>query len=279
MWLMTVLLATDGSSYSNDACALLGRMQWGSDDTLIVMTVLPEMDVFAGPVDMLPSDPRVREEPEEDQEARAAVGKAVECLQPHFRHVESCFHGGNAAEEILIVAEKHGVDLIVAGRRGRSGLQRLFPGSVTQSLVHHAPCSVLVVREGANRLDRVLLAYDGSHEALEAAHWIESPPLPSGSTIQILTVDGKTPAVDGAPSSDDLAALYAGQGFTAKAVVTAGEPLPQILAAAEEYDVDLVALGAHAKRGWFRDMIGDTARGVVQQAKASVLVGRARPPL
>lgn len=41
---------------------------------------------------------------------------------------------------------RNGVDLIVIGRRGRSGLTELFLGSVSNYVLHHASCSVLVVQ-------------------------------------------------------------------------------------------------------------------------------------
>ena len=44
-------------------------------------------------------------------------------------------------------AEEFGSDLIIVGSHGYSRWERLLLGSVSQSVVHHAPCSVLVVRE------------------------------------------------------------------------------------------------------------------------------------
>jgi nucleotide-binding universal stress UspA family protein len=41
-------------------------------------------------------------------------------------------------------------DLIIMGRRGRTGLSELFLGSVSNYVLHHAPCAVLVVQHSAN---------------------------------------------------------------------------------------------------------------------------------
>lgn len=59
----------------------------------------------------------------------ACEGKAVE---------------GHAAEVLLKEAEQ--ADMIVVGNRGRGGFASLLLGSVTQHLVHHAHCPVVVVR-------------------------------------------------------------------------------------------------------------------------------------
>lgn len=53
---------------------------------------------------------------------------------------------GHPAKTILRVAEDNGFDLIVMGNRGLGGFQRLLLGSVSDSVAHHAPCSVLIVR-------------------------------------------------------------------------------------------------------------------------------------
>lgn len=47
---------------------------------------------------------------------------------------------------ICRLAQTWGADLIVIGNRGRSGLQELLLGSVSNYVLHHAPCSVLTVK-------------------------------------------------------------------------------------------------------------------------------------
>ena len=47
---------------------------------------------------------------------------------------------------ICDLAQKWGADLIVIGRRGLGGLKEIVLGSVSNYVVHHAPCSVLVVQ-------------------------------------------------------------------------------------------------------------------------------------
>ncbi|QWL63948.1 universal stress protein [Aeromonas jandaei] len=54
---------------------------------------------------------------------------------------------GRAADEIVIQANDDEADLIVMGSHGRSGISHLLVGSVAESVVRHAPCPVLVVRQ------------------------------------------------------------------------------------------------------------------------------------
>jgi nucleotide-binding universal stress UspA family protein len=56
--------------------------------------------------------------------------------------------GARPAHELVDIARKTGADLIVAGSRGHSAVTGLLLGSVTNRLLHIAPCPVLVVPPG-----------------------------------------------------------------------------------------------------------------------------------
>lgn len=58
-----------------------------------------------------------------------------------------CKMDGDPGHCICESAENWGADLIVLGRRGRTGLTEAFLGSVSNYVVHHASCSVLVIQE------------------------------------------------------------------------------------------------------------------------------------
>lgn len=54
---------------------------------------------------------------------------------------------GDSADEILNYAETEDIDLIVMMTHGRSGIERLVLGSVTESTLRHAPCPVLSISD------------------------------------------------------------------------------------------------------------------------------------
>jgi nucleotide-binding universal stress UspA family protein len=58
---------------------------------------------------------------------------------------EYAIRKGNPAEQIMSAARELNIDMIVMGSRGHSALATVFVGSVTQNVVNHAPCPVLVV--------------------------------------------------------------------------------------------------------------------------------------
>ena len=56
-------------------------------------------------------------------------------------------HFGSPGPIICEYAERIGADLIIIGSHGRTGLRRMLMGSVAETVVRHAPCSVIVVRQ------------------------------------------------------------------------------------------------------------------------------------
>ncbi len=60
---------------------------------------------------------------------------------------QSEYQVGDAGHQLCAVAQDWDADLVVVGRRGRSGLAEAFLGSVSNYVVHHAHCSVLVIQD------------------------------------------------------------------------------------------------------------------------------------
>lgn len=73
--------------------------------------------------------------------------RAVTRLSEHHARVMPHPLPESGAEAILDVAEQVGADLIVVGCRGEGAGGRLLHGSVSTKVLHHAPCSVMVVHD------------------------------------------------------------------------------------------------------------------------------------
>jgi len=73
---------------------------------------------------------------------------------------------GYAAKSIVQHASQLGVDLIVMGSHGRTGIAHILLGSVAEAVVRTAPCPVLTVRDPVKAPERVATA-SGLHVAVD----------------------------------------------------------------------------------------------------------------
>jgi len=85
-------------------------------------------------------------DPAEAEERANALAEARKYLEG--RGIEGVYveGTGHPADVLVEEAEESGADLIVVGTRGLNAAKRLLMGSVSSTVVHHAPCDVLVVR-------------------------------------------------------------------------------------------------------------------------------------
>ena len=139
---MKVLIATDGSTFSEAAVHAAAERSWSPDTELRALTVI-ERPVYYGPVMMLD-----RFTSEGHEEAERVAIKAEAELQRSGRLVSHAVREGVAVtDEIIAEAKEWGADLIFVGTHGRTGTSRFLLGSVAERLSNHAPCSIEIVRK------------------------------------------------------------------------------------------------------------------------------------
>lgn len=81
------------------------------------------------------------------EEAQVVLRRYCDEAISHGVPTESDYEVGEAGHQLCEVAKDWGADLIVVGRRGLTGLTEALIGSVSNYVVHHAPCSVLIIQE------------------------------------------------------------------------------------------------------------------------------------
>ncbi len=146
---MKVLIGSDGSDLSIRAAqragALFGAVE--SVTVLAVITSTPGDD--AGGIEGSTETPEEVEADlaTEESSARGAIDAATAVLPDAWKPlVKPRIEAGDAGPMLVWVAEQEGFDAIVVGSHGKGRLKRLVLGSVSEHVVHHAPCPVLVVR-------------------------------------------------------------------------------------------------------------------------------------
>lgn len=145
---MKVLIATDGSVYGDEAVATVGR-DFTNADVKIVSVYETPMFTIAAPEAFAAGCSPILEKEFKDL-AASAVARAAKNLRENYpdaaREITTEVLCGSASQAIIEAAENWGANLIVTGSHGYGFWKRAWLGSVSNSVAHHAPCSVLVAR-------------------------------------------------------------------------------------------------------------------------------------
>ena len=132
-----ILHPTDFSLQSEHALKLAAALARDYGARLLVLHVaVPHPLIYSE--GSLPLDPQLFV-----QEARAQLDRLHLPIDKH--RAERRFVEGDAATEIVRLAQEMQADLIVMGTHGRTGLARMLMGSVAEQVVRKAPCPVLTV--------------------------------------------------------------------------------------------------------------------------------------
>jgi nucleotide-binding universal stress UspA family protein len=138
-----ILLATDGSGEAELAGQTAADLAHETDSELHVVHVLASPLATHDPSSF---EPEVWARLE--QRERTTLEDVVEKIEASGGEVEDTHHSaGRPDAEIVALAEEIGAGLIVMGARGVGGIRRALTGSVSDSVVRHAHCPVLMVRE------------------------------------------------------------------------------------------------------------------------------------
>ena len=142
----TVLLATDGSKDAELAAATALDLANGTGSELHVVLVEEPAYAYIDPSGY-PYFPDAEFEHELEQQARARLDTQVQKIRSAGGSVaEAHLRVGATAAEIVDLGQDIGAGLIVMGSRGLGGIRRALMGSVSDSVVRHAHCPVMVVR-------------------------------------------------------------------------------------------------------------------------------------
>ena len=152
---MKVILATDGTKYSNAAAEMLNKISLSTNDEVKIVSVVDlavplAVDVYGGYL------------PDTTELEKIAKENAAKILAEAAEHVKVIVGSkgvavtteilfGSPESRIVETAEETHADLIIMGSHGYKSWERLLLGSVSSSVIHHAPCSVLVVRMGGEK--------------------------------------------------------------------------------------------------------------------------------
>ena len=141
-----ILLATDGSEEASLATEAATELSKNTASEVHLAYVVPTLDRLAYP----PTEVREDRFEQAMKEAGQFLDTQAEQIRSGGGSVsEVHLRTGRPDDEIVSLSEDLGVGLIVIGSRGLTGVRRALMGSVSDSVVRHAHCPVMVVRREA----------------------------------------------------------------------------------------------------------------------------------
>lgn len=229
-----------------------------------------------------------------EREGEQQVAELAETARERGVSVETDVLQGDPAETIADYTREYDVDLVVMPTHGRTGLNRLLLGSVTEAVINSAAVPVLVVNPdtvGAFEYppQSVLLPTDGSRgsdlalsEAIDVAtettaalhlfHVVETANL--GFDVRSVLTDAEL-AKRGETTLDDPVATAESAGIEpVTSSVALGKPYREILDYIKEQDIDLVTVGTQGKTDFSRYVLGSVTTKLLRTSPVPVLLVR-----
>ncbi len=201
---------------------------------------------------------------------------------------ESRTEWGRPADEILYYSKESWCDLVAMTTHGRTGLRRVFLGSVAEQVVRRARVPVMVNRPWTRVGDwsRMVLPLDGSERAESVVADAVRLAKPRHATVHVLGVAppagmyGDQAAAAIGPQAVDRAYLekvcdrFAFEGVMALAESREGPPGWEISKYAEELRAGLICMATHGRTGPARALVGSVTEDVLRSAPCPVFVRR-----
>jgi nucleotide-binding universal stress UspA family protein len=294
---MRLLIAYDGSECADAALDDLrraGMPEAGEALVLSVARVWPAVSEMG-----LPETSLVAETEHAKMLATGAADRVRADLPPGWK-VEplAMVHSPHAG--IVEKADEWSADLVLLGSHGRSALGRALMGSVSQSVLTHATCSVRIGRRrggGERGSVRLVIGVDGSVESATAVAAVTLRRWPAGSEARVVAVVEvaeplmKLPlpkhsvesAID--PSHhrwvthavERVARELREAGLVVSPLVCEGDPKRMLVEECERWDADCIFVGAKGRSRLDRFLLGSVSLAVAARARCSVEVVRKAP--
>ncbi len=275
-----ILVPTDGSDVATAAAEAALSLARAFDSELHVISIV-ESEPFPGFDQVTDELARLGRNAVSEMDAQATeagvdVTTAVLENEPVHR-------------AILDYSDEHDIDLVVMGTHGRTGIDRVVLGSVTEQTLRLSPVPVMTVHGDTvvhTPFESILVPFDGSASARSAVDHAIDLARETGATLHLVNV--VNPAVmtgdfDAGMILDTLEesgeklletvsedAENAGVEVGTASVLI-GSPFRKIVEFADDQNVDCLVMGTHGRTGVGRVLLGSVAERVIRQTDVPVI--------
>lgn len=140
-----ILVPLDGSKRGETILPYAGQLAQQNDATIVLLQVLEPSAALVTPYDMVPYFDAEAMKQRKQEASTYLAGLGGE-LRAEGIQVKKCVEQGPVVRTILDVAERESVKMIAMASHGRTGLARVFYGSVAAGVLHRADRPLLIVR-------------------------------------------------------------------------------------------------------------------------------------
>ena len=293
---MKILLATDGSQYSELAAKFPRCLNLSFDDEITILHVVYWIPFLYDKESYFGAFKSIKEEI-----APKVIDSVLTILKDVNAKISTAIIDGSPEQRIVDVATESNMDLIAMGARGIKGIKSFFIGSVTNSVALSASKPVFITKPpGCHKLGnlKIIFATDGSDHSISTGKLLSEIPFPENTEITILNVTrpafldipklfpeinekvieiadrAKAIEVMNSERIIEQAREYLRGRFNNINVLSKeGDPSTEILETSEELKTDIIAVGCRGLRG-IKGMMGSVSRNILTHSRCSVLIGR-----
>jgi nucleotide-binding universal stress UspA family protein len=271
-----ILIPVDGSERFDETLEYVEQLGERGHTSLVLLHVLsgPAAEQTNGPADQHPY-----------------LSRLYQALTRDDWRVDAKLRSGDPVTQIISLAVKLPATLIVMSTHGRSGLDNIREGSVTEQVVRRSPCPVFVLHSAVantsgthpeNLFRRMLVPLDGSDTSAAILPCVERFATRHHTEVVLFHDDpeckDETDSLRRKEVLGHHGVLLANKGIAVKLdCSTHRRPIREILKRTDELDIDIVAMVTHGNGGARRPLEDSVTANVMRHANRPLLVWSSDP--
>ena len=271
----TILIPIDGTESADETLLYVQSIAPKSETRIVLIQVTPHVDSVNAVIEVHPN-----------------VNAIHNTLEDKGWKVEREARIGDPVREIIKMAILLPATLILMSTHGRSGVERIRKGSVTEQVLKQSPCPVFILHSSRpepsdNRTEqlfrRILVPLDGTDASSAILECVERFAKMHDSEVVMFHDE-----IEHAESDEERAAIKARLQDQSVALANTGlrvsldmttyrRPIREILDKIDAMNIDLVSMATHGDGGERRAMDESVTAEVVRHSNCPLLVWSAEP--
>ncbi len=271
----TILIPIDGSESAEETTLYVQQISPKEKTRIVLMHVTPTVNASNASIDHVPN-----------------VNKIYEILVGEGWTVNIETRMGDPVFEILKMAILLPATLLLMSTHGRSGIERIREGSVTEQVLKQSPCPVFILHStraepADNRTDnlfkRILVPLDGTAASSAILECVEHFAKMHNADVILFHDEMEHTESEGEKAAikarlQDQSVDLANTGLAVSLdMTTYKRPIREILNRIDEMNIDLVSMVTHGDKGERRAMDESVTAEIIRHSNCPLLVWSAEP--